>query len=290
VRIPKLTRLACLAALVGAAAPSLSSQQSEFGPYKFDMKIRLGFYGGDLQQTKFDNKIMGFGFQARREMFGPGSAIAAEFTWEHIPSRWHDITDYNKHNQYNTEQDWTDKNLLSLHPFWSFDARKESSRGLSALVSYHQKMPSGTGIDVIDRALDGMEWYAGLRLDRYNVYSEFRWRLCDQSNQAPILPPPAGAPTTKPPTYNGNGAKKGGEGAFHEEGGNLTPGAFAGIRYSLNENFALECDLRYFGTKHWDMTPGVYFKTETGGHDTQYRIKTGTSYGMGIGFALVCKL
>jgi hypothetical protein len=49
-------------------------------------------------------------------------------------------------------------------------------------------------------------------------------------------------------------------------------------------------DLRYFGTKHWDMTPGAYFKEADGSHSTQYRIKDGTSYGYGIEFALVCKL
>jgi len=84
-------------ALLGGA-PALRSQQSEFGPYKLDLKVRLGFVGGDMQQAKFDNKILGFGLQVRRELFGPGSAVAAEVQWEHVPSRWHDIADYAKHN------------------------------------------------------------------------------------------------------------------------------------------------------------------------------------------------
>jgi hypothetical protein len=283
--------LACLAALAGGA-PALRSQQSEFGPYKFDLKVRLGFYGGDLQQTKFDNKIIGFGFQARREIFGPGTAIAAELTWEHIPSRWQDITDYVKHNQYNVspidgntaplnEFDGENEVLLKLHPYYSMDARKEAARGFSLVVSYHSKLPSGLGWKPLDDALDSTNWYAGLRFDRYKVFSEFRWRLRKQN--LPVLPPPASLPADN---ANNMPVYPGGQGAFHEEGNSLAPGIVAGLRHTINDSFAFECGLRYFGTKHWDMTPGAYFKENR----TQYRMETGTSYGIGIEFALVCKL
>jgi len=271
-----------LAALAGGAAPGLYSQEDS-GPYKFDLKIRLGFYGGDLQQAKFDNKIIGFGLQARRELFGPGRAVAAEVTWEHIPSRWNDVTDYAKHNQYNTNAEWESSGLLSLHPYWSGDGRKEAARGLSLLLSYHSKIPTGFGLDALS-GLGEMEWYAGLRLDNYSVHSEFRWWLRNQSNQAEILPWPATPPALQPPNYEN------GQGAFREEGSAFAPGAFAGLRYSINESFALEVDLRYFGNKHWDFTPGAYIKTDAGGHSAVGRLETGTSYGPAIGFALVCKL
>jgi len=286
VRIPKLTTLACLAALV-SAAPALRSQQSEFGPYKFDMKIRLGLVGGDMQQTKFDNKILGFGIQARREMFGPGSAVAVEITWEHVPSRWTDIADYVKHNQNNTNDDWAKSGVLSLHPWWSMDARKETSRGLSLLASYHQKMPSGTGIDVIDQVLDGMEWYGGIRFDRYRTTSEARWVLVNQSGLAEIKPG-VNPGNTRPPLYTPN--YPGSQGAFMEDGARLTPGFFAGLRQSINDNFSFECGLRYFGTKHWDFTPGAYIKDADGNHSKDGVLKTGTSYGYAIEFALVIKL
>jgi len=290
VRIPKLTTLACLVALAWAA-PNLHSQQTDFGPYKFDLKVRLGFYGGDLQQTKYDNKIIGFGFQAKREMFGPGHAIAAELSWEHLPSRWHNVINFVKHNQDNTNQDWIDKGLLSLHPYWSFDGRKEYAKGMSLLLSYHSKMPSGTGWEPLDQVLNNMEWHAGIRFDRYKVLSEFRWRLMDQSGMESIPPPTGTIPT--PPLYvtdpNNpilNQRTIGSQGAFHEEASSLTPGAFAGLRQTINPSFAFECGLRYFGTKHWDMTPGPYFKEDR----THYRISEGSSYGLGVEFAFVIKL
>ena len=280
-RIPKLTTLACLAALVGGA-PALRSQQDDFGPYKFDVKIKLGLYGGDLQRTKYDNKIIGMGFSARRDVFGPGRAIAAELTWEHIPSRWNNVIDFETHNQYNTNQDWLDRGVLSMHPYWSWDFRKEAASGLSLLLSYQSKMPSGLGWQPLDKLLDGMDWYAGLRLDNYKVLSEFRWRLGDQTGMREIPPASGGVPT--PPWYAG------GFGAFHEEATGLTPGAFAGVRFTINDGFAFDLGTRYFGTKHWEMTPGSYFKTETDGHDTKYRISESTSYGYSIEFAIVIKL
>jgi hypothetical protein len=210
--------------------------------------------------------------------------VAAEVTWEHVPSRWQNVIDYAKHNQHNTAEDWESKQVLSLHPNRSADWRKENSRGLSLLVSYHSKMPTGFGWQPLDQALDGMEWYAGLRLDNYSVNSEFRWWFRNQSNAAEILPPPASAPTTPPPMYEN------GQGAFREEGSALVPGAFAGLRQKINDSFAFEVGVRYFGTKHWDFTPGTYFKNDTGGHSAVGRLNTGTSYGYGIEFALVCKL
>ena len=276
-RIPKLTTLACLAALVGGA-PALRSQQSEFGPYKLDLKVRLGFVGGDMQQAKFDNKLLGFGLQARRELFGPGSAVALEIQWEHVPSRWYDIADYNKHNRDNTDADWDEKGVLSLHPYWSFDARKETSRGFSLAVSYHQKMPSGTGIDAIDQILGGMEWYGGLRFDRYKTTSEFRWILRNMNDD------------DKKPYAAADGTKATGQGAFWQEAAALTPGFFAGIRQTINDSFAFECGVRYFGAKHWDFTPGAYIKEADGSHAKQGLLKTGTTYGPAIEFALVCKL
>jgi len=283
--MPKLTHLVCLVALVAAVAPGLHSQQTEFGPYTFDLKMRFGMYGGDLQQTKFDNKIIGFGLQARREIFGPGHAVAAELTWEHIPSRWNDITDYVTHNQYNTDADWDSKGVLSLHPWFSFDARKEAARGFSLLASYHSKMPSGTGWGALDKVLDDMEWHAGLRFDRYKVYSEFRWLLRNMSDYPEILPAPAPGPgSTLPPKYVG------GQSSFHKEGSAILPGAFAGLRQTFSDSFAFELGLRYYGTKHWDFTPGAYFKEPDGSHSKQGRLSEGSSYGYGIEFALVCKL
>jgi len=171
---------------------------------------------------------------------------------------------------------------LSLHPYWSFDARKETSRGFSLAVSYHQKMPSGFGWQPLDDVLNGMEWYGGLRFDRYKTTSEFRWVLRNMNgNQA----------TNNPVRYtSSDGTFATGQGAFLEEGAALTPGAFAGIRQTINDSFALECGLRYFGTKHWDFTPGAYIKESDGSHSSKGRLTNGTSYGYAIEFALVCKL
>jgi len=97
---------------------------------------------------------------------------------------------------------------------------------------------------------------------------------------------------TNPSLYTPN--YPGSQGTFREEGATLTPGFFVGLRQTINDSFAFECGLRYFGTKHWDVTPGVYFKdpdsADGNGHSNVTRIKTGTSYGPTIEFALVCKL
>jgi hypothetical protein len=275
VRIGKLTYTALLAVLLGASG--LYAQDD--GLYSYALKMRLGLVGGDIQKTHYDNKLLGFGVQVKREMFGKGRALSAELSWEYVPGRHFDITDYAKHVGPND----FDKGILSLHPYFSFDDRKESGRGFSLLVAYHSKFPSFGG-SLLNEIADGMEWFAGIRLDRYSVYSEYKWTLRDQTDPAtgerrPVNPPPAAAPNYLPAIY-----EKGGNGTGHSEGASLTPGAFAGLSYRFNKDFRFELGTRYFGMKHWDVTPGAYFGEE------EYRIKAGTTYGYTIEFALSCRI
>jgi hypothetical protein len=304
------TFLAALLAVSGAS----SLQAQDYGPYKFDIKTRLGLYAGDMQTTHYDNKLFGYGIQMRRELFGPTNSISVEVTFEHVPGRHHDITDYKKNDQLNTREETPNflNGVLALHPYWSFDNRKEKGSGFSVLVSYYSKMPTGFGY-ILDHFMENTEWFVGLRLDRFKVYSEFKWTLRDQDAKQnngqrypyiPNWPDPYPHPGTgnppMPPAYDG------GNGAFHEEASNLTPGAFAGIKYTLNDTIAFELGARFFGMKHWDYTNGAYYGEAEGpygnylkGYDTDKRpiyggyggrMNVGSTFGYGIEFALVCKL
>jgi hypothetical protein len=250
-------------------APCLQAQDS---PYKIDFKTRVGLYTGDMRTTHYDNKIIGFGVQFRRELFGPGRAVSAEVTWEHIPGRHNDITDYANNQGPN---DFS-KGVLNLSPEASWDDRKEAGRGFSLLVGYHSKMPTGFGSELLNQVMGNLEWFAGLRFDRYKVYSEYKFNLYDETIR------PAGS--FAPQYLYGGGTGGNGVGSGHYEESALSPGAFAGLKYTLDDTISFELATRYFGMKHWDITSGAYY------NETAPRIKAGTTSGLSIEFAIVCKL
>ena len=205
----------------------------------------------------FDNKIIGFGLEVRRNIFGPGSALAAELAFEYVPGRHHDIM----------VADHGVTGGLGLDPFWSYDDRKEWGQGWTFRASYISKMPS-FGPEIISGITKKMEWYAGLGIDRHKASSEFKWTLRDSSNY------PLNTTTPVPPflnnqgyigntggyNYGAQGANFGASGAFTENGADVTIGVFGGLKYHINDEFAFEVSLRNFGMKHWDFTPGAYLK------------------------------
>jgi hypothetical protein len=293
-------------------------QAQEYGPYKFDVKTRLALYTGEMRDLNQKNHAFGFGVQARRELFGPSSSVSLEVTWEHIPSMHHDVIDYAKHIYFQSapgvpsavttvrDADPT-KTILSLSPRTSFDNRKEQARGFSVLLGYYSKMPAGFGSDLLNQVMEKLEWFAGLRLDHFNVYSEFRWNLKNMDNYSLVLAN-GNLNTAQPPYYDPEPNTtpagimgRGSHGQFHEEGSAFTPGAFAGIKYTFSEVISFELGARYFGRKHWDFTPATYYsdaeerfladtaeipwKRTLGGV-----LKTGTTAGYGLEFALIWKL
>jgi len=295
----KVNRLFSAGAVLALLGGANGLQAQEYGPYKFDVKTRMAMYTGEMRDVNQQNHAFGFGLQCRRELFGPNSSISVEVTWEHIPSMHHDIIDYEKHKGPTDHE----KGILNLHPVWSFENRKERARGLSLLVGYYSKMPTGFGSELLNQIMGDMEWFAGLRFDRFNVYSEFKWQLRNQDGVTPPVPgttntggtPPfyqAEVNPSNPSTYLSGG--KGSTGGFHEEGAALVPGAFAGIKYTLNEVISLEFAARYFGRKHWDFTPITYFYKE-GDFKPDEKTKggtltTGTTSGYGLELALIWKL
>ena len=297
--------LALLGALCGACG--LRAQDSDYGPYKFDIKTRLAMYTGEMRDINQQNNAFGFGLQVRRELFGPSSAVSFEVTWEHIPSMHNDIIDYAKHSGLNTDHSI---GKLALSPVWSFDSRKEKARGFSALIGYYSKFPT----DLLSEITGNLEWFAGLRIDRYQVYSEFKWQFRDQgtATSQPVFgtnnyggtprfyqaePNPTANPQPDPSVPGTTGWLNGGKGstgAFHEEGAAITPGAFAGIKYTYSEVMSVEFAARYFGRKHWDFLPITYFYKE-GDFKPEEKTKggtltAGTTAGYGLELALVWKL
>jgi len=259
--------VALLGALAGA--PSLQAQGND-SPYSYAFKIRGGLVGGDLQASHYDNKVMGFGAEARYAMPAIGGALSAELTYEVVPGRHFDVTKWEKDSAGRLIM----KAPLVLEGYWSYDDRKEKGEGWSLRVAYNSPMPA-FGPSVISDITKRMEWFGGLGIDRYKVFSEFQWTLRDQS-AAPYLAPYRGS--TEPPLYIGGG------GTFHEEAAELNVGIFAGVKYRINSDLAFEVALRNFGMKHYGFTPGAYFGSETG------KMETGSSRGTSIEFALCLKL
>jgi hypothetical protein len=239
----------------------LSAQEAD-ELYTYAVKIRAGLVGGDMQMSHHDNKIMGLGAEVKRKMFASGGALSAEVTWEVVPGRHHDVTD------------WGNTGPLVMEPYWSYDDRKERGEGFSLRVAYHSPIPA-FGPPIIANITKKMEWFGGLGIDRYKVTSEFKWTLRDQS-QDPYRAPYSGG--VLPPLYTGGG------GSFHEEGADVNIGIFAGINYRINSDLGFGVTLRNFGMKHYDFTPGAYSGSETG------RLETGSSRGTAIEFALSLKL
>jgi hypothetical protein len=257
VRIYKLTHTALLALLLGAiGAPGLKAQEGS--PLSYVLKIRAGLTAGDIQKTHFDNKIMGFGAEAKWSLFGTGQALKAELAFEFIPGRHHDV------------YPWADQPRgLNLNPRYSYDNRKEYGQGWSLRVAYSAPM-AAFGLDAIGEIAKKTEWFGGLSIDMYKVRSEVKYTLNFTPN---TQNPPAGQ-------YDG--------GTHTVEGNNLTPGVFAGLRYNLNKDFGLELTLRNFGMYHYEFTPAGYYTDDI----TQYGAgtsTTGTSRGFALEFAVTAR-
>jgi len=111
--------------------------------------------------------------------------------------------------------------------------------------------------------LGDFEWFAGVSIDAYKVFSEFKYTL-----------------------KNGGGAVpyEGGSGTFVNDGSQISPGAFAGLKYRVSDELGAEMSFRNFGMKHFEYTPGAYIGSATG------KMETGTSRGWALEFALSVKL
>jgi len=246
--------LLLLGALGGAG---LSAQEG----YSYAFKARGGLLAGDLQTTHFDNKIMSFGAEVRREMFGPGCALSFELAWEYVPGRNYSVMKPIKGDTL----DW----------FRSVDARKEYGQGFSYKFAYNAPLkPFGW-----DWLPSGLEWFGGISLDMHNVRTEVEYTLFHPSAPGnPALYPGTGWPagTADNNKYQG--------GSFVEQSTAISPGLFGGLRHKVGEGTACELTLRNFGMRHHEYTPGIYFGSPTG------KMESGTSRGWSLEFALSVKI
>ncbi|MDR2560710.1 MAG: hypothetical protein LBC63_02930 [Holophagales bacterium] len=276
----KIFRAGAAVALLGAlaGAPGLQAQGSD-SPYSYAFKIRGGLVGGDLQASHYDNKVMGFGAEVRYGMPGIGGALSAELTYEVVPGRHRDITKWEKDSEGRLIMNAP----LVMEGYWSYDDRKEKGQGWSLRMAYNSPMPA-FGPSIISDITKKMEWFGGLGIDRYKVFSEFQWTLRDQSSDQFKAPYRGG---TRPPLYtvgDGEFKARAGGGTFDKEEASINVGIFAGIKYQINSDLAFEVALRNFGMKHWDFTAGAYTGTVDG------KLETGSSRGTSIEFALCLKL
>jgi hypothetical protein len=201
---------------------------------------------------------MGFGAEAKWDLFGAGQALRAELAFDFVPGRHYEV--YPWDNQ---------PRGLELNPRYSYDDRKEYGQGWSLRLAYSAPMPS-FGPAAISEITRKFEWFGGLSIDTYKVRSEVKYTL----NFTPNTPsPPAGQ-------YDG--------GSHTVEGNNLAPGAFVGLRYNLNKDFGLELALRNFGMYHYEFIPAGYCTDDI----TQFGTGTstaGTSRGFSIDFAVTAR-
>jgi hypothetical protein len=261
------------ALLSSSGAPGLLQAQEGAFPYPISSKIRAGSYAGDIQKARYDNKIMAFGLEVRKSMFGGGRYLSAELAFEYVPGRHHDVM----------VPDHGVPGGLGLDPYWSYDDRKEWGQGWTFRASYYAPLPS-FGPEIVSNVTKKMEWFAGLGIDRHKASSEFKWTLRDSSS----YPLNTGTPT--PPLY-----ENGGSGAFTENGSDFTIGAFAGLKYRINNDFDFEIGLRNFGMKHWDFTPGTYLKFPDAPKGTYVgasagKLEVGSTRGWALEFAIAVKL
>jgi hypothetical protein len=253
-RVHGIFRAGAAVALLGAlaSAPGLRAQGSS-SPYSYLFKIRMGLTAGDIQKTHFDNKVMGFGAEVKREMFGGGQALKCELAWEYVPGRHRDVYPW-------------DTNPLNLHPSYSFDDRKEYGQGINLRLAYSAPLTVPyVGLD--------FEWFAGLGLDRFKVRSEVKYTLNFVNTNNPVLP-----------NYDG--------GTFVEESSHISPGFFAGLKYRLTPDIGFELSFRNFGMWHYEFTPVSYFEKDPAkyGKKEYGKSSTGTSRGWAMELALALKL
>jgi hypothetical protein len=267
VRISKLTHTALLALLLGAlGTPCLKAQEGN-SPYSLAFKIRAGLHTGDMQKAHFDNKVMGFGAEIKREMFGAGQALSAELTWEYVPGRHHDVYPSDKYPWFELP--------LSLDPRFCYDDRKERGQGFNLRLAYSAPLPK-FGPQVVREITEGWEWFAGLGIDRFKVATEVRYTL--KKRETPSKGLFAGA-------------------SYVEEASELVPGFFAGIKCKVNNDMKFELSLRNFGMRHYETRTEWYEleasqQTRTSeDYGRNYEIsKTSTVRGWALEFAIAARL
>jgi hypothetical protein len=264
VRINKLTHTVLLALLLGAfSVPGLKAQESN-SPYSLAFKIMAGLHSGDMQKAHFDNKVIGFGAEIKREMFGAGQALSAELAWEYVPGRHKDVYPADKYP-------WREAPLF-LDPLLCFDDRKEYGQGFNLRVAYSAPLPK-FGPQAVREITEDWEWFAGLGIDRFKVRTEVKYTL---------------KKVVEPPRYQYDG------GSFVVEGSELAPGFFAGLRCKLNSDMNFELTLRNFGMRHYEYTPEYYELTASGenrfNRDYVGTSKTSTVRGWALEFAIAARL
>jgi len=253
----RLYRAGAALALLGACAGTCGLQAQE--GYSYAFKARGGLLAGDLQTTHFDNKILSFGAEVRKAMFGEGNALTVEVAWEYVPGR-----NYSVMKPINGEE---------LNWLRSGDFRKEYGQGFSYKAAYNSAFKFFSW-------MPELEWFAGISLDMHSVRTEIEYTLFHPSAPGnPTLFPdtggwPAGWPNEN--KYQGD--------SFVEQGTSISPGIFGGIRHKLGDGTACELTLRNFGMRHNGYTPGIYSGSTTG------KMESGTSRGWSLEFALAVKI
>jgi len=269
----KLFSAGAALALLGAFA---SAEEGSSGPYSVNFKLRTGLMSGDMRVAHYDNKLMGIGFEAKRDLrdiFGIRGAITAEVTWDYVPGRHHDTLDWSKKA---TDSEIYDVSGLKLHPYWSVSDRKETAQGWNMRLAYWGQMPTFFPSQTLEDITSKMEWFAGVGIDRYKVRSDFRWTLKDQ--------------TTKPSAtlqqiWNNNpDYYLGGYGSNNFEDTAISPSVFAGLKYRISNDFGFELAFRNFGMKTHTWTPGAFFGRDEG------KMESGTTRGTSIEFAFTARL
>jgi hypothetical protein len=278
VRIGKPTHIALLVLLLGAfGSPGLKSDD---GPYSYAMKIRTGLMSGDMQKTHFDNKVIGFALEAKRDVhdwLGIRGSLFAEAAWEYVPGRHHDVYPWGTNPGRLKRFDGTD--LYIRH---SWDNRKEYAQGINLKLGYAAPLPA-IGPGPVADVLGSLDWFAGLGIDRIRVFSEVKYTLVFNSNLTV-------SGTTTPGTYDG--------GAFVEEGAQIVPGFFVGLKYKHKEGVGFEVSLRNFGMWHFEYSPPAYHIDYINNFNERSKFgqrefgkeSTGTTRGTSIEFAITLKL
>ena len=246
-RIGKHTHTTLLALLLGALGGSgLSAQEG----YSYAFKARGGLLAGDLQTTHFDNKILSFGVEVRKAMFGEGRALTAEVAWEYVPGRNYSVMKPVQGDE--------------LDIFSNFDARKEYGQGFSYKFAYNAPFKPFDW-------LPEMEWFGGISLDMHSVRTEIEYTLFH-----PSAPGDWPAGTLDNAKYQGD--------SFVQQSTAISPGIFGGLRYRLGEGTSCELTLRNFGMRHHEFTPGIYSGSTTG------KLSSGTSRGWSCEIAIAVKI
>jgi len=268
-RAHRLYRAGAALALLGACVGASGLRAQSASPYSYAFKIRAGLTAGDIQKTHFDNKLMGFGAEVKREILG--GAVLAEVTWEYVPGRHRDVYPWDT-NPIKVNPNVTNSiNGTGLDPRYSFDDRKEYGDGINLRLGYSAPFRLNALPSLLPEL--SFEWFAGLGIDRFKVRSEVKSTFNFANVNNPIQP-----------NYDGY--------SFVEESSQLSPGFFAGLKYKITSDFGLELSVRNFGMWHYEFTPATYFERDPAkyGKKEYGQSKTGTSRGWAMELALTAKL